>query len=605
MKIYRFFTGLLACTLLWGLAIVVYADDPPKSAQEAANPTSTPPPVEGSSEPVPIQAGERVLDPTTASVTQMELAEDNKSLVPAAPSPLPTPIVKGSDNPFAPAPVTLAEFTGGDLNIVPNSAGRAADLIIGGPAPNNSAGEIGAASSTQIKFEGFEGAFPNNWTTFDNNGGPQHLWGDVNCFPVESNGAWSGWPARRGANGFDPCSGADYPNNIDSWLVFGPFSLADAGSASFDFFFRMISETGTDRLFWGASTNGTNFFGQFASGTYINGPFINGYNFVSLDLSNLAGQPQVWVAITFSSNSSVTFDGPFIDAISLRKNTDARVLLTDENFDVVNFPNAQWDSFDNDGPTNGDFSWNDVPCFSRSGTWSMWPASGGGNALDPCSLNNYPDNARSWVIHGPLNLTGASEAWVDFYVRNVSEACCDSFFWGASINGTNFFGSSISGAHVSGPHFNGYNLIRFNLSNVFTLGDLRGQPTVWIAFVFNSDLSITDQGPFFDDVSVVVEKPQAQPGVNPLFLPVLIKSTTPPAAVFITNNTGGNLVYQILNTPQGTISCNVAIGAQNAPCGPPFTPNVYPWRADSICGSRTGTRLYTSGSNYPTPFGCN
>jgi hypothetical protein len=540
------------------------------------------------------------------------LAENDKSLIPALPFVEVPPPVKGS---LAPSPMKLAEFSENSVKIIPDSASSANDLLIGSPTQNNSASEIGAASSTQIKFEDFEGAFPNSWNLLDNNGGAggQHFWSDVNCFPVESSGSWSGWPAGRGANSVNPCDPdfANYPDNVDSWLIYGPFNLADAQSASLDFYYRIVSESGFDSLRWLASINGTNFFGFQVSGTFVNGPFNNGYNFASFDLTdvptlgNLAGAPQVWIAFRFISNSTNTAQGPFIDSISLRKNTDPRVLLTDENFDVVNFPNAQWDSFDNDGPVNGDFSWNDVPCFSRSGTWSMWPASGGANALDPCSLNNYPDNAQSWVIHGPFSLTGASEAWVDFYFRNVSEACCDFFAWGVSINGTNFFGDSISGTYVNGPHPNGYNLMRLDLSNVFTLGDLRGQPTVWLAFIFQSNFSNTDQGPFFDDVSVVVEKPQAQSGINALFLPVIIKSTTAPASVFITNNTGGNLTYRIFGTPQGNIICTVGNGAQNQPCGSPFTPGTYSWRADGGCGSRTGTRLYTSGNNFPTPFGCN
>ncbi|HXV43124.1 MAG TPA: choice-of-anchor J domain-containing protein, partial [Anaerolineae bacterium] len=521
MRLYKLFAILVICVLILGLAAVAQADDPPK----------------GSSETVPIQAGERVLDPATASITHMELAQDNKSLVPVARPPAPTPIVKGNDNPFAPAPMTLAEFDGKNFITVPNSAAAANDLLLGSAAPGALNEDISAAGATVIKSENFEGAFPNDWTLLDNNGptGGQHFWGDVNCFPIESSGAWSGWPASRGANGVNPCAPNNYPNNIDSWLIYGPFSLSDAKSASFDFFFRMVSEAGFDQLFWGYSTNGTNYFGQFASGTHTSGLFNNGYNFASLDLSHLAGQPQVWIAITFDSDSSVTFQGPFIDAISLRKNTQAaREFITQENFDVDPFPNASWVSFDDNGSS---FIWDDVACFSRSGSWSMWagaidwPVTG----PNPCpgSLNNYPVNTELWLMYGPFSLNAANEAWVDFYFRNESEAGFDFLFWGASTNSTDFFGSQLSGTYIQGPHGNGYNFIRFDLKSVPTLGDLRGRNAVWFAFVFASDNIITSRGAFIDDVNIVVER-------NKTFLPVVQRPVPPPPSGTLTfeNHTG-------------------------------------------------------------------
>jgi hypothetical protein len=66
---------------------------------------------------------------------------------------------------------------------------------------------------------------------------------------------------------------------------------------------------------------------------------------------------------------------------------------------------------------------------------------------------------------------------------------------GASVNGTNFYGSSISGD--SG----GWNAQNFDLTNVYTLGNLTGSSTIWIAFVFSSDDSITyPEGAYVDNV---------------------------------------------------------------------------------------------------------
>ncbi len=49
----------------------------------------------------------------------------------------------------------------------------------------------------------------------------------------------------------------------------------------------------------------------------------------------------------------------------------------------------------------------------------------------------------------------------------------------------------------------------FDLTNVYILGDLRGQPAVWILFYFYSDVSITDDGTFLDDITIWRHLPDA------------------------------------------------------------------------------------------------
>jgi hypothetical protein len=180
---------------------------------------------------------------------------------------------------------------------------------------------------------------------------------------------------------------------------------------------------------------------------------------------------------------------------------------------------------------------------------------------------------RSWLIYGPFNLSGASEAWIDFYFRNASEAGFDFFFWGVSIDGTNFYGTDISGTYTSGPYGNGYNLMRFDLSNVFTLGNLRNKPVVWLAFVFDSDVIITDQGPFIDDVSIVIE-------TNNVFLPLLIKQQAPPPSGALTfrNFTNNPVIVELKNF--GTRQFPSTVGPHvwsNIP------PGTYQWLASGTC----------------------
>ncbi len=598
MKLYKNLAILLAAALLFGLASTTNIGSP--------TPAGASPSGKGGFGPVPIQAGRLTVDSSTGNIIQAELAQNNESLAPATSVEEITPVVK-HDEP-ASTPLELAEVGGKTLKIIPDSAIAAHDLLIGNPAQSDLTGqEISAASSTLIKLEDFEGSFPTGlWTRSGT-----HQWDAVNCFPVE--GSRSVWPA---ANVENPCSGTNYPNNMDSLLKYGPFSLADAQSASLDFFFRMVSEsctpiTACDFLFWGASTNGTNFIGDFAAGTHISGPFGNGYNFASLDLSYLAGESQVWVGFAFVSDDSVAAQGPFIDLVSLRKNSDTRVYLTDETFEVAEFPNPAWESLDLDGLANGEYYWDDVSttqgpyCPPYSGNWSMWPADEGANGLNPCAGDDYANDMNSWLIHGPFSLAGASEAWVDFYFRNQSEPGYDFLFWGASSNGFDFYGPpGNTGTYVQGPHNNGYNLMRLNLGNVPGLGDLRGQPTVWLAFIFESDSSNIIggppfQGPFIDDVSVVVERTS----VTGVFLPIVLKgpeSTIPKTNLFINNQTGGVITnYKVLNpklngAPIPDIICaNIPAGATRFDCHATFDTGPYQVSSTNTCNPPTTTGQVT------------
>ena len=163
-----------------------------------------------------------------------------------------------------------------------------------------------------------------------------------------------------------------------------------------------------------------------------------------------------------------------------------------ENFEGT-FPSGKWSVFDNDGASHGEYYWDEDDYKPHQGSRSAWPANGGADALDP-QYANYPNYLDSWMVYGPFDLSDAADAELLFHYWNQSEQGYDYLFWGASVNGANFYGSSVSGD--SG----GWQAENFDLTNVYTLGDLTGQPAVWIAFVFVSDYSITDKGAFVDDI---------------------------------------------------------------------------------------------------------
>lgn len=273
MTAYRLLTVMVTTVLLSGLTGLAHADSPPQV---------TPVPMgKGQVGPGQVQPAQISLDPATATVIRPDLPEIDKVQL---------------DNPVR-------------QNLVEQS--------------------ISATNLQITKFEDFESAFPNEWQFFDGNGptGGEQLWTDVPC--GAHTGFWSGWPAGTdGLNGVNPClpNLANYPDNVNTWLIYGPFNISGAQSASFNFYFTMITElcdpiSLCDYLFWGASTNGVNFSGIVAAGDYTQncGTFTKDGNscFASLDLTPLANAPQVWIGFLFNSDQNTNFDGPFIDDISV------------------------------------------------------------------------------------------------------------------------------------------------------------------------------------------------------------------------------------------------------------------------------------------------
>ena len=92
------------------------------------------------------------------------------------------------------------------------------------------------ATFVNIMTEGFEGFFPEdspNWYPSDNDVPPElygeYYWDDDDFLAYA--GSWSGWCAGGGSSGVPGSN--NYANNMNSWMVYGPFSLADAVDASF------------------------------------------------------------------------------------------------------------------------------------------------------------------------------------------------------------------------------------------------------------------------------------------------------------------------------------------------------------------------------------
>ncbi|NOZ06124.1 MAG: peptidase M4 family protein, partial [Chloroflexi bacterium] len=168
---------------------------------------------------------------------------------------------------------------------------------------------VGAAGTTTLLNETFEGSFPSGWTVTGH-------WGKSGCRAY--GGSHSGW--IEGASGMS--CGSNYHTSEQGKMVFGPFSLSDATAASLTFKLWLKSESSYDALCRLASTDGTTFYGACTTGNS------SGWIDRELDLSNvytlgsLLGRSSVWIELLWDSDSSITYaNGAFVDNVVLQKTT--------------------------------------------------------------------------------------------------------------------------------------------------------------------------------------------------------------------------------------------------------------------------------------------
>ncbi len=246
---------------------------------------------------------------------------------------------------------------------------------------------------------------------------------------------------------------------------------------------------------------------------------------VILNLPASAEPPEPWAdsSILIEEPAQSHLENPVMapekpTKVSLRAQGWTNIMT--EDFEGA-WPAPGWTVFDNDGLTNGEYYWGPTMCFDfgASGDNDAVPHSDAASAMYTC-WSPYPTNLKSWMVYGPFDLSTATSAGLLFDLNLHSEPGHDYFKWMASINGTNFFGYQQSGD--SG----GWVTKNFDLTNVPTLGNLTGQPQVWIAFVFYSDSNVTDAyaGPWLDNI---ILRASIGPAPTPTPTPTTTPSVTP------------------------------------------------------------------------------
>lgn len=164
-----------------------------------------------------------------------------------------------------------------------------------------------------------------------------------------------------------------------------------------------------------------------------------------------------------------------------------KTLMT-EGFEAT-WPRGAWETLDDNGPTGGELYWDEDAWKPFKGSHSAWPANGGADGRNP-AISPYANNMDSWMVYGPFDLRGYTAADFEFYRWNQIGPTDDRLFWGASHDGVDFLGYSVDG-DSGGWQYDGLDL-----------ADYLGDSSVWIAFLFESDTSKFDDGPFIDDVKL-------------------------------------------------------------------------------------------------------
>lgn len=147
-----------------------------------------------------------------------------------------------------------------------------------------------------IASESFEDGFPSaDWAVQDLIAdGYERKWDDDDYRPFA--GSWAAWPANGGADGIDPAQGNhDYPNNMDTRMIYGPFDLSDAVQADMWFYMWRQTESNYDYIVFEISHDGIA-FQELArwSGDADWEP-------QDIDYDDHVGDDSVWVAWRFSN----------------------------------------------------------------------------------------------------------------------------------------------------------------------------------------------------------------------------------------------------------------------------------------------------------------
>ena len=134
--------------------------------------------------------------------------------------------------------------------------------------------------------------------------------------------AWCAGVSLGGCRDLDPANDY-YPDNMDAWMIYGPFDLSDATDAKMTFYFRGRTEFDYDWFSYGKSSDRVHWSGYSLSGSWRYGPYTGNdgrkWYREELSLQDLCGDSTVWIGFEFYSDYSVGYEGIFVDNVTIEK----------------------------------------------------------------------------------------------------------------------------------------------------------------------------------------------------------------------------------------------------------------------------------------------
>jgi len=168
-------------------------------------------------------------------------------------------------------------------------------------------------ADTTIVTEGFESSWPTGlWNTLAQSGHASCTWARTDA--AADVGSWSVSPVV-GTCGGNPTG--PYPEDVFSWMFYGPFDLSDATSAELHFR-HAIELDPNDSLWVGYSVDGSSFNFPWAASQ---GSFA--WASATVDLGGALAEDSVWIAFLVQTDTNATTDqGVLIDEIVIEKSND-------------------------------------------------------------------------------------------------------------------------------------------------------------------------------------------------------------------------------------------------------------------------------------------
>lgn len=292
-------------------------------------------------------AGLLILASTSPTLGTTVSSTEQPEQIPTAPrrrnSALGAPTPAAKNTPPAPPAVNPAS---GPLTITgSDAAGQPTRFQLPTGAASLNSGGVGVSPQDwEAGFtEGFEGDFPGDtWEILDgSDDGLDRTWG-LDDFRVNSGNA-SVWVAAGEADGLDP-EFSFYPDDLDSWMIVGPFDLQNAQAADVEFHMWRDTEPEFDWIFVGASTDGATFDGEYWSGDS------GGWQYYDVGLGPYVGLSEVWLAWYFhsdESNPEADYEGVWVDDVTLWVYTESGPPETTnliENYDFETGDLTGWSS---------------------------------------------------------------------------------------------------------------------------------------------------------------------------------------------------------------------------------------------------------------------